>query len=739
MPVVHTREVVRWGSRVLPHSKLTWGQSSGAGLGGSLAVVDVASPWGGSMIITAPPGSHRGKFLPGQDFPAAGQKIAIDLYYGEKKVKELTGLVDEVSYTQDEVQLSFVSEVDRFSQTVMRLPPLAERMPSPIASDVYMSYPKPSPLWYVNECFRASRFHVTPPRPPHGSDFTLIDLTMQGSVWANSWQGRGRILQCNVYEDVKRSRPPVLTNLDGMHWMNNGVVLAAPQIAALPGKLRLSFMAHRSLSAPTAILLKGNDGAELLLTITAGRELRLTEGERLLLNIPTGEWAEDEVVSLLIWNGEVRLKTASARERKASTGFRSVIVTMRITSHLKSYIAGVALETPTMPEHRVLGFKRSGFIHSSAWTERCVATPSVRDRIAREVLNEIAEATLSTWWVDGEGNAHFASADYLQKQAVTSTLHAPDKVASYNFSDSLLRRRSFVTVSLTTHALSVSNTYSVNLWAWGGQMDAGSTSETFFGPEADSEWLEPQTWLNRIPTDETGYSTGRGSWYGLSKGRGDKSVWASNYTTNVREITPWRWVITEYSSEQADRSVAEVSSIPAHLKKQDLPVIRGKGLIQRARQSITKQVPGVESAPSLSVDTHDWVDRPEVAESMASWLSSQLARALPALKQLVVAYQPALGLHQVIQVRGADADGGRNLLGGTYKALIVGVSHSPDEGRSTLDLVVLSKAGEAPTWAEVEATAQGFRVTWASSEERMQKQGLVWGEAEKNYMKVLGG
>lgn len=741
MPTHITSERVVWQGKEFRVRGLTWGQEFSAGLPDVVAATSGYSVWEGSCEIIPDYETFLGGANPWSDaYPKPGEYITISVSVDGRQVGVYRPVVDDISFTANGASISFIMNTRGFSRKI-RLPPIMQTAPAtldPWGSENYgLRYPAPTVLWTVSEAFRAAGYHLTP--PIHRS--TVIDVSMQGAVWANQWRRLGEII------DVQ-SQPgstvafPRLYGGDGILWMHQGRVVVAnsPGAPSLSAGFRASFLVHKSSRARIEVLIISSPDW-LSVVVDGNRRLQVFQkkDEKLLATIEAKDWAGSTDVTLVYKSGRI---TLYAGETKVTvpTDFSGTVTGARITAEENAGVAGFQIDTLSSGEApRIKGFTPTARIKGGLFTSYMrVCLPSVRDEPAKKVLDEIAAATLSSWWVDGEGIANFEDANSLTAASPSHTINA-DEIGSYQITSDLLNAGSSVAVTYSESTRSASNRYAINLWSKGGTATAGTTTEEFVKPDEDrEEWIDPDFTFENIGSNVAGFNTREGSWRGCSKDGATHdapTIFAPGYSFSSRAITPWTLLISESFTEAASRTVAERSDVARALRGADTPIFRGRGLVTREDVTITLDG-GMANAPSLDIDARKWVDRSDRAEEIAAYLMRFLASPPPLLKSLTIPYRPAIKIGQAVRIRGYSADGKDFLFGANITCVATGVWHSADECSTSLSLRVIRVESTVKTWRELEAASRRAGITWAQAEKNITDRGVTWslfGASDQDY------
>lgn len=742
MPVHSTREEIIWEGKILPHSALAWGQEFTGGMPESVAVsASSGSIWGGSATISLHSGVAEASPSPWNSrYPSPGDRLTIRVFVDETLAKTFTPIVDSVTFSQEEAKIEFISSVDTFSRPV-RLPPINKDMP-PHPNAVWwagrepqeLRHPSPSPIWAISECMRAAGYYPTP-KVLAGC---ILDISCQGAYWANTWWKLGHVTRCIALTPEKKVHPNYRIE-GGINYFAHGKLVADMQRPAR-GDWQASFMVKPSITDTGEVELTGADpaGDRLKIIVNADRSLRIIAGRgESTAHIGAREFS-GYVVSVVCKGGRLEVKAGSALRVLSAPAFA--------LEHLKALvsdgcgIAGIQAYDNASAGHSVVGFEPTGIIRFGHWLNMSYHVPSIRDRSARAVLDEISAATLSSWWVDGAGVCHFESAEYLLEKRVTATLTATDDIASYQIADELIYRKAEVTCEYAELAGSFSRNHSVTVWEGGGTGNRGDISQTFIEPGEHEEWISPEYSFRRISGDNSDFNTRSGSWWGASK-PGAKydspTLPATEYTISTRMVTPWVLLLEENFGEDATKEVYESPLIRRYLHGKPTPILRAQQRIQRRKARVSKTNEKDQTAGSLVIQAYPWIDRETYAQQIVDFLAPQVFAPLPALRSLPVRYSPALEIGDMVRVVGVLQDGSRNLFGAVLACSVQGVKHTPDSGTSSLTLKTVAVEHRFQSWDVVEEAVARAGLTWDRIEARARELGISWDQIESNPLGVI--
>lgn len=730
MPVMHTREEVVWSGRALRVSNLSWGQEFSAGLPDVIAMVSGTSVWRGSCDVIHDQETSIGGVNPwSESYPKPGETIELNLFVNDRLVASHRPIVDEISFSLDSAHIEFMMPVDGFSNTI-RLPPVMKTAPqtlNPWGKELFgWRWPAPTAIWHVSEAFRAAGYNLTPPI----DSSTMIDVSMQGAVWANNWMELGEVVEVGGYGDGKSAFPRTY-NANGIMWMNRGVVYVGNNSKLDTSKgFRASMLIPENNSGRVDVTLVASpDYLGLIIDEKRNISLFQKKDDKRLLYIPSTDWSGRTEVTVIYKPGFVTVHAGEVT-RKEPTDFSGAFTGVRARVEGNGGIAGLQVDALTNGDaYRIKGFTPTARVANGFFTDYMqVCLPSVRDMSARDLLDAVCSATMSSWWIDGDGVANFEDARSMISKRPTKSVGAAD-IGSYNITSDLLHSGSSIEVSYSECGRGVAFNHAMELWSRGGMGTTGSEEEYFLSPdEDDEEWIDPDFTFEKIADWIDGFNSRNGSWWGACKNGAEHdapTVWAGGYSFSSEAINPWTVKITERFSEDASRRVFEHPGVWRDLRGVDTPIMRGRGLIQR-RDGVVSIAGGRRQSPVIKIDGRKWVDNKPTATRMAQWTMDLLKSPPPVLESVVVAYSPEIRLAQVLDISGYTPDGKDFLFGATLTCIVTGFEHRPDGGETKLTLRVISINSTVRTWREVERATRAAGLTWERVERQIGERGVTW-------------
>ena len=345
---------------------------------------------------------------------------------------------------------------------------------------------------------------------------------------------------------------------------------------------------------------------------------------------------------------------------------------------------------------------------------------SVEPRTVRSLLDEIASATLTGYWLDEHGILQWAPSVRLEQQSPVESITTRMDVLAGSWSETGGGVASEVVVAYEDAALTTSSTVSVTVSEGTGsrKMSAGDVEEDFVGPPAEEEWIEP---------DMSPLAASQNSVVSMRQGR--FSMWGGNYLAeegetedtssygwaqtpngqdylrlSVEDLTPRRWKVTHTCRAGSPEVQLQIlpgagTQIPVPWRGIGLPIWRARGRAAFADASVSYRR-GPAWAPAYEHSIGAWGSRND-AHRIGDYLADRMASIQVVLSGLAVIPDPRRQLGDVIEVAA------QGTLGGVLRCLVVGIHESSTaEGiEQELDLRVIRATPEArKIYADIEST-----------------------------------
>lgn len=350
-------------------------------------------------------------------------------------------------------------------------------------------------------------------------------------------------------------------------------------------------------------------------------------------------------------------------------------------------------------------------------------TRTIEDTPVRDVLSDIAKATLTGFWLDEHGTLQWMPSIYLENQAPVQTITTRFDVLSGSWTETGGGVASTIVTKYQDAAITTKPVVGVNVGdsSGGRTLSAGDVQVDWVGPGTDEEWIEPD--MTPLPAGQNTYlmaEEAKQSWWGGSyvatKGENPESTtygWANlpfgqNYMTcSVSNVTPRRWKVTQTVRSGAPQvqlvTLPNSSGLPIPWRDYPLPIWRARGLVSYVKASVTYRR-GPDWAPSYEHDIGAWGSRND-AHRIGDYLADRMSTIQVVLSRLGVVPDPRRQLGDVYEV---NASG---VLGGAVRVMVVGIHESSTAAgiEQELDLRVIRATPEVrKIYADIESTTAPY-------------------------------
>lgn len=427
------------------------------------------------------------------------------------------------------------------------------------------------------------------------------------------------------------------------------------------------------------------DGSIALDTVTKG--MKLAPGARFELKITGNNWRVDQE------NGEYATGTLPDTRLRDGGNLYAVEVFASPGGH----IADILLLNGDLPfQDRNLA-RVAPPRHSLSMN----FTRSVRGRVAREVLEEVAEYFSCMMWHDSGGALNILNVPRIIKDLPTARIDS-DEVIGVDVVQDSTKIASAINVSFNVAEFSrtgtTGNDAPIVLWQGsGGSLEPGESRTTWFSPADTEEWFETDTVLNydffylfvnsqkRWGADPEYDKAIRKLYHGsVGEFIWEAGVSEGEFEQYVGDITPWQWVLHERNLQSNAPIVArlptmrEAPGMLEDLAGEPTPIIRGGLKIDFSKnknRAYYDQFFVPDSAPALEIDVGPWGNSQDMAFKMAQDISS-MARSQIHIQSLTIFFRPdiKIGMTFILELPS----------GGTLNILITGVHHVPAENQTRL-------------------------------------------------------
>lgn len=742
---MQTKEQLRitYSGRVFDLTEVRWGGSITSGVPDAI-VRSSSSAISGSARVMLPANTTR---RPSPDmFPRLepGSKVALESLVDGEIISSILMILTHVEITEDAVNVSFSTDTLAFSN-IVRVAPQVDFMPpgwdigdgdgsATWASRLGDVNPRAPAAYVAWAAFREAGFHCVPPI----SGRTILNVPYQWHGGADSWHPNGGHIFATHAQSNASKTPGFIWN-DGMTWATDCVTWVASaregnrtwgQPREVAGNFLYDFTSSSAVAFLTVIF-----GGENWVSIEAhpNGAIVVHTSEGTGGSLPAGSVHGRKVVKFSIsskdswWRVGVASRwidgSFTARASKNDQG-HDWFTGCRMTANPGARVAGLQVrELASRTSHYADGMTDAdGHFHPkvhinvplSMWDGRAIK--SVRDVEARDLLDDLAESLCASWWVDEGGVARFWDMKALNEQAPARSYSIDRDVSAYTLTGEDVVKRDAVRINYSSVSYSRNRRPRVPLFTGrGATISPGDENEETIEPDENVDWIAPDWTISRFNKWATPPSDSKeSSWWGWTVREGTGSV-----KQGMQRITPWRY--RYYASAESDddsyTAVAEVDG-------QKFPVINGRGLVE---YSETSKLMGTTSADAPYVHEGGyWITTDAVAGRIGQYLLDLSKNPIPMTK-LDVIYSPELRLGKVILVTAGEASWS------TRKLLVTKVAHRPEELRTSLEVVEISKT-DAPknTWADAEAATRKASFTYQLAEQRTRVGGTHWAAVEQN-------
>lgn len=670
--------------------------------------------------------------------PVPGASVGIWVGDEGTSWKVFTGVIDNTTGDQTRMTSKIIDASDRLNRKVS-IPAIAHTMPGSYDDETGHSFANApthvQPWNAAYRCLRAGGFGVAAPVQRGG--WTVLDVDMQGSIWPTTGTLRHTTSSAST----------------SMAWGEGFTYLSAGSVNYASGTGQ-ELSAGRALRVWGRRIAQGAGTTTITTVLSDGKQIR-TRGT--LNATMTTFTITVEVFQGEPSNGDLRgsgTATAPAYVQDGSVWFEvafrpgsgTVTYTVPATDvpagtangdASATFALGTAIPTGVTVSNVGVGSgsvaARVGILSSwSQWTSMSshVSSSKVRawgrglvrsqhtsraieGRSAKNVLDEIGAATLTSMWIDETGVMQWAPSNVLYAGTRVKTVTTAQDIFSLGWVESMLSTRHKITVNYLEGALTLSRRYGVTLFqpVSGVTVENGTSNEDFLDIPSDEEWLGVDTSFDRVYSDSLAvFGQGHRSYFGgVFESEEETQRWVEQGLTCSLEALGLRtWKLTHTNSRPDGKDVELITKdedAEPELKKrwrnEPLPIVRGRGKTTFADAAYTSDTTGPADAPDLDFEMASW-GRKADATRVADWLAERLTISLITLTNLEVAYDPRLQLGDVITV---DS---RVFLGFSVDCLIIGKSEQHGNGSfMSLTVRVVRVRSTAVTYAHFEANYSG--------------------------------
>jgi hypothetical protein len=707
--------------------EVTINQSASKDAAGRLATNDGFSNSGATITWDIPMGAtpdfvsqsvsaDKPNFADKFSIPYLGDKVEIFLHKSPASStkqyysKVFTGRVssNKIDSATGGLVTECVDYIDNLSKVVEVLP-LAYVMPGRRRTDNGRFYPNASLSYFIWDILEQCGYSPAAKSklPVDENRQVLLYAPLQGSFMCNWRRGHGQLIGASGGSKWGDTGSPTFTFFfrEGTSYLTSGhatyetanghnktyskgtpLILRGKNSPGRSGDTWINIYCEKGSDRDAARFGILADGSIALDTVTKG--MKLAPGARFELKITGNNWRVDQE------NGEYA--TGTLPDTRLRDGGN--LYAIEIYAAQGGHIADVLLLNGDLPfQERTLA-RVSPPDHSLSLG----FTRSVRGRVAREVLEEVAEYFSCMMWHDADGTLNIMNVPRLIKNKPTMRIDA-DEVISCDVVQDSTKVASAVNISYNIAEWSrmgaKGNDAPVVFWQGsGGSLEPGERRTTWFSPADTEEWFETDTVLNydffylftlnsqpRWGTDPEYDKTLRKLYHG-SVG---EFIWEAGMTEGqfeqyVDDITPWQWVLHEKNLQSNASITARLPTMrEAHGILEDMagkptPIIRGGLKIDFSKNrniASFAATPTAQKMPALELDVGPWGDTQNNAHAIAQDIAA-MAKSRIQIPSLTIFFRPDIKIGETYTVELPS--------GGNLNVIITGVTHVPAENQTRL-------------------------------------------------------
>lgn len=669
--------------------------------------------------------------------PRRGDELDIYAVTATQRWKVATARVVESSAPLGDgrVTVKWSDDLDSTLSTPTTLPPIAEEMPgtevleSGIAKRYWMSTGvEPWALWV--EALEDAGYRILP-SPSAGTGNQALYALFQGTAYPRV----GFIQQTYSVADLL-----AWDTTSGFQYLNQWSYFTPSYNQRDPGDDLQIFLRTT----------KGGPSAQLRFTVSATEEIRIvlsgasssvqviyyrTDTSTSTVIAQQGFTTDSPLpwVGISIGPDVTNLWTADDAYRQFWHADKGAPTALPLDwSRVRAYgAAAVMVKFGTRSGWNSFNWPSLRFRSTGPWLVRePTCTRTIEAKTVKSVLEEIAKATLTGFWLDEHGIMQVAPSSVLEGRAPVETITTRADVLAGSWQETPGGVAGSVVVEYEAAVLTKASQVRVTVSESTGSTTLlqGDARGEFVGPDEDEEWIEPDmsplsaaqsaevsmkrglfsmwggSYVSTEGVDENGNPEPDSTTYGWAQSEGWLSI-------TVDPLSPRQWkVIHNVGSNSAGvNPPGEIqllvlpglgTRVPVEWRGRPLPIWRARGKAQYTDASEVSNL-GPSWAPTYTHDLGAWGNAAD-ARRVADWLGARMAAIQVILTELEVMHDPRRQLGDVVDVK---ADG---VLGGTLRGLIVGIHATSAADRVTqkLDIRVISTTAlPRLTYEQVEAAA----------------------------------
>lgn len=670
LPSSFARQVVGLGGMTAADGRIDWAESD-----------DVA--------VQLPHPSNRVNSWP----PKTGDKVEISLGYKDALAKVLTGVVKNVSGSPfDHPSSSVMDHLGRLNKTIS-VPPLLNLMP-PVEDGGNYRWIGLYPTYFTDMLLRQGGYCTTPPM----SSGCVASIPAMGSLWPE----RGTIIFAENYDRTAGTPSWEATPWTiGVSNLWARIVPSGNSVLDRPMEVTGMFEVGSGQSAGVSVDWAG---AELRLHVgstAAQAQLVNNSGTTVIASLAkTGSVFTMRVVP----NGTTLTCTvrdsagneASGTVAKPAESVNNADHVIIYSTVAGSNVGGVQVAFPSTAWTAV-NYTRKAYLTLAAHSAHFTASPAIDNKNVLDLLNEQSRAELAAMWIDHNDNFHWINCNALLGAAPVGTLTSKDHLLDMPWLEDISGVASSVEVSYRQATLQRSKSPRFEVWQSSySQVEADGTEhfEEVIHPDTDQDWVMVDTSVNN-PADTAAFSkmigTAIGVYYFLENGtpgeagytsaEGFDKDWAGTtiqridhrsykVVTDVHQVSTAGWEEHEFSLKiPTEKQSASGGGWGYNLGGLQFPVIRAFAVTSWA--DMMQTAPGSNSdAPSLQHDAGWWVQSDAGAQTLADFLSAQVASPQVVLDAIPIVPDSRIEPGDIYWLNDPDVSGL------TFKALVTGINQT---------------------------------------------------------------
>lgn len=616
-------------------------------------------------------------------FPAAADRVEIFVSDGSSEWKVFHGLIDKTSGSLgDSFQSTLIDDHDRLSVEVNHEALLSVMPPQSFDGSGSYRVVGLHPLYFVDYALRAAGFYATPPREPG----TALDAPLQGSLWPN----RGVVRSTGTSSGFNNVAPWGLARRDFL------IEYQPDQTNVMSHNTQAVMMVAPDHTGVVDMFLDyGSRADNLRLHVSSSRLAIAFKNGVEVCRLSMGSAT---VISMLAKNGTLSLRTNNgATASGAFTASGGTMTGIVVNASANASVAGLQVSYPTSSEHQSTYWSPSARYDCTSLRLAGIidASPTIENRTAGEVLEEINGALLAGMWIDETGVMQWALSDTLRMKDSARTVTTLDDVLSLDWEDGLLSSTSYVTLTSKQTAISLSRWRNTVLAQGSGEnLKSGDTAQIFLEAEADEDWIMPGYNFLEVGGTVGIWSSANNPAYSLvglyfSTDGGDTELTGLPCTITTTQLGLQKALFKYTAGSWASDVEGVISTSPTAAtlwpKNRDkgLPKIVGMGRVRWTDETLAAVGPGGAGREILH-DAGHWVNysgNKITRDNIAQYISEQTTAPQPTIPGLSIVPDPRLQLGDVITVNS-------DLIDASLKVLVTSVDMSFDSSGLSMELGV---------------------------------------------------